>query len=226
MVRPTSPAHAPRSDPLPHWSLPPPRSQPTHLASGRAARSRAISGRAARSRAISRYLGAPRHAAPPPPPPPTPPPHPPPHPPPRRAVSGDLGASLARRHTCSKKRKGPVGATGLTCSLGSRRSLCATFEALARAGEAAPRAARSSPSTPTPARTAHLQPSWGYSRAHAGPGGLPSPHLRRVRSVLRPFGACVHVPRARLPGLMPRPNQQHARLMPRPNNCLAGAKAQ
>ena len=59
-VRPPSPAHAPRADPLPHWSLPPPRSQPIHLASGRAARSRSISrnlgrsrGRAALSRAIS-----------------------------------------------------------------------------------------------------------------------------------------------------------------------------
>ena len=45
---------------LPHWSLPPPRSQPIHPAPGRAARSRAISrhlgrsrGRAALSRAIS-----------------------------------------------------------------------------------------------------------------------------------------------------------------------------
>ena len=59
-VRLTSPAHAPRLTDLPHWSLPPPRSQPIHPAPGRAARSRAISGdlgrsrgRAALSRAIS-----------------------------------------------------------------------------------------------------------------------------------------------------------------------------
>ena len=55
---------------LPHWSLPPPRSQPIHPAPGRAARSRAISrylgrsrGRAALSRAISRYLGRSRGRA-------------------------------------------------------------------------------------------------------------------------------------------------------------------
>ena len=110
---------------------------------------------------------------------------------PRRAISGDLGASLARRHTCSKK-EGPGWSHGAHVLARCAASLCAIFEALARAGEAAPRAARSSPSTPTPARTAHLQPSWGYSRAHAGPGGLPSPHLRRVRSVLRPL-APVHI---------------------------------
>ena len=55
---------------------------------------------------------------------------------PRRAISGDLGASLAPRHTCSKK-EGPGWSHG-----GSRArsvlaaSLCATW-----AGEAAPRAA-------------------------------------------------------------------------------------
>ena len=148
-----------------------------------------------------------------------------------RAISGDLGLSRS-----STPRPPPAAAAAAPRYLGRSRSvaraaahllkkgrarleprgsrarsvlaasLCATLEALARAGEAAPRAARSSPSTPTPARTAHLQP-----------GGLPSPHLRRVRSVLRPFGACVHFPRARPPRLMPRPNQQHARLMPRPN---------
>ena len=54
------PPLAPRLTDLPHWPLPPPCSQPIHLASGRAARSRAISrylgrsrGRAALSRAIS-----------------------------------------------------------------------------------------------------------------------------------------------------------------------------
>ena len=59
-VRLTSTAHAPRADHLPHCTLPPPRSQPIHLASARAAQSRAISrnlgrsrGRAAPSRAIS-----------------------------------------------------------------------------------------------------------------------------------------------------------------------------
>merc|ERR1712185_663174 len=57
------------------------------------------------------------------------------------------------------------------------------------------------------------------------PAGLPSPHLRRVRSVLRPL-APVHVPRARPPRLVPRPTQL-PRLVPGPTqNCLAGAKAQ
>ena len=46
------------------------------------------------------------------------------------------------------------------------------------------------------------------------PAGLPSPHLRRVRSVLRPL-APVHVPRARPPRLVPRPNQL-PRLVPGP----------
>ena len=76
---------------------------------------------------------------------------------PRRAISGDLGASLARRHTCSKK-EGPGWSHGAHALARGAASLCATFEALARAGEAAPRAARSSPSTPTPAHTAHLGP--------------------------------------------------------------------
>ena len=98
-------------------SLPthPLRPGPRRVISGRAISGdlgprRVTSGDLAQSRAIPELHATPLHPTPP-------------HPPPRRAISGDLGASLARRHTCSKKRKGLVGATGLTrtCSLGSRR---------------------------------------------------------------------------------------------------------
>ena len=62
----------------------------------------------------------------------------------RRAISGDLGASLARRHTCSKKgraRLEPRGSRAHSrCAVRRLTTLCATCEALARAGEAAPRA--------------------------------------------------------------------------------------
>ena len=73
---------------LPHWPLPPPRSQPIHLASGRAAR----------SRAISRYLGRSRG---------------------RAALSRAISERRSRGGTPAQKRKSPVGATGLTCSLGA-----------------------------------------------------------------------------------------------------------
>ena len=70
---------------------------------------------------------------------------------PRRAISGDLRASLARRHTCSKK-EGPGWSHGAHVLARGAASLCVTFEALSPShdGEAAPRAARSSPSTPDP----------------------------------------------------------------------------
>ena len=87
-VRLTSPAHAPRADHLPHCTLAPPRSQPIHLASGRAAQ----------SRAISRYLGRSRG---------------------RAALSRAISERRSRGGTPAQKRKGPVGATGLTCSLGA-----------------------------------------------------------------------------------------------------------
>ena len=90
-VRPTSPAHAPRLTiyRTAHFR---PLSLPAHPP--RLGPRRAISGDLAPSRAISG---------------------------PRRAISGDLGASLAPRAAAHllKKRKGPVGATGLTCSLGA-----------------------------------------------------------------------------------------------------------
>ena len=88
MVRPTSPAHAPRLTDLPHWPLPPPCSQPIHLASGRAARSRSISRNLGRSRG-------------------------------RAALSRAISERRSRGGTPAQKRKGPVGATGLTCSLGA-----------------------------------------------------------------------------------------------------------
>ena len=96
-----------------------------------------------------------------------------PHPPPRRAISGDLGASLARRHTCSKKE-------GPGWSHGAHEDVLARFSPPRPAplGPVRRRPARRVPRpvTPTPARTAHLQPSRGYSCAHAGePGGTPFP---------------------------------------------------
>ena len=98
-----------------------------------------------------------------------------------RAISGDLGAApryLGRSRSVAraashllKKGRAWLEPRGSRARSVLAASLCATW-----AGEAAPRAARSSPSTPTPARTAHLQPSWGYSCAHAGePGGTPFP---------------------------------------------------
>ena len=92
---------------------------------------------------------------------------------PRRAISGDLGASLARRHTCSKKE-------GPGWSHGAHEDVLARFSPPRPAplGPVRRRPARRVPRpvTPTPARTAHLQPSWGYSCAHAGePGGTPFP---------------------------------------------------
>ena len=87
---------------------------------------------------------------------------------PRCAISGDLGASLARRHTCSKKE-------GPGWSHGAHEDVLARFSPPRPAplGPVRRRPARRVPRpvTPTPARTAHLQPSRGYSRAHAGPGG-------------------------------------------------------
>ena len=92
---------------------------------------------------------------------------------PRRAISGDLGASLARRHTCSKKE-------GPGWSHGAHEDVLARFSPPRSAplGPVRRRPARRVPRpvTPTPARTAHLQPSRGYSCAHAGePGGTPFP---------------------------------------------------
>ena len=92
---------------------------------------------------------------------------------PRRAISGDLGASLARRHTCSKKE-------GPGWSHGAHEDVLARFSPPRPAplGPVRRRPARRVPRpvTPTPARTAHLQPSRGYSCAHAGePGGTPFP---------------------------------------------------
>ena len=52
-VRLPSPAHAPRLTDLPHWSLPPPRSQPIHLACRVAPQNRAITGDLGPRRAIS-----------------------------------------------------------------------------------------------------------------------------------------------------------------------------
>ena len=85
-----------------------------------------------------------------------------------RAISGDLGAApryLGRSRSVAraaahllKKGRARLEPRGSRARSVLAASLCATFEALARAGEAAPRAARSSPSTPTPARTAHLGP--------------------------------------------------------------------
>ena len=99
---PSLPTHPPRPGPR--------RAISGHAISGDLGPRRVTSGDLAQSRAIPELHATPLHPTPP-------------HPPPRRAISGDLGASLARRHTCSKKRKGLVGATGLTrtCSLGSRR---------------------------------------------------------------------------------------------------------
>ena len=121
---------------------------------------RAISGDLALSRAIPELHATPLHPTPP-------------HPPPRRAISGDLGASLARRHTCSKKE-------GPGWSHGAHEDVLARFSPPRPAplGPVRRRPARRVPRpvTPTPARTAHLQPSWGYSCAHAGePGGTPFP---------------------------------------------------
>ena len=110
-----------------------------------------------------------------------------------RAISGDLGAApryLGRSRSVAraaahllKKGRARLEPRGSRARSVLAASLCAT-----RAGEAAPRAARSSPSTPTPARTAHLGPP-GVTLAlvQGNPAGLPSPHLRRVRSVLRPW---------------------------------------
>ena len=100
----------------------------------------------------------------------------PPRPGPRRAISGDLALSraisgprraisaLGRSRSVARavahllKKEGPGWSHGAHVLARCAASRCAIFEALARAGEAAPRAARSSPSTPTPARTAHLGP--------------------------------------------------------------------
>ena len=192
-------------------SLPthPLRPGPRRVISGRAISGdlgprRVTSGDLAQSRAIPELHATPLHPTPP-------------HPPPRRAISGDLGASLARRHTCSKK-EGPGCRLEPRGSRGRARSVLAASPCATWAGEAAPRAARPSPRPRRPLRAPLIFSPLGVTLAltQGNPAVLPSPHLRRVRSVLRPL-APVHVPRARLPGLMPRPNQQHARLMPGPN---------
>ena len=148
-------------------SLPthPLRPGPRRVISGRAISGdlgprRVTSGDLAQSRAIPKLHATPLHPAPP-------------HPPPRRAISGDLGASLARRHTCSKKE-------GPGWSHGAHEDVLARFSPPRPAplGPVRRRPARRVPRpvTPTPARTAHLQPSRGYSCAHAGePGGTPFP---------------------------------------------------
>ena len=148
-------------------SLPthPPRPGPRRAISGRAISGdlgprRVTSGDLAQSRAIPELHATPLHPTPP-------------HPPPRRAISGDLGASLARRHTCSKKE-------GPGWSHGAHEDVLARFSPPRPAplGPVRRRPARRVPRpvTPTPARTAHLQPSRGYSCAHAGePGGTPFP---------------------------------------------------
>ena len=144
---------------------------------------------------------------------------------PRRAISGDLGASLARRHTCSKK-EGPGWSHGAHVLARCAASLCATFEALARAGEAAPRAARSSPSTPTPARTAHLGPPGVTLALAQDPGdSLPptSDGLGRFCAPWRLWLCMSRVP-ARQGWCQGQFNCQgwcQGQL-----NCLAGAKAQ
>ena len=141
-----------------------------------------------------------------------------------RAISGDLGAaprylgrsrSVARAasHLLKKGRAWlePRGSRGRARSV-LAASPCATW-----AGEAAPRAARPSPRPRRPLRAPLIFSPLGVTLAltQGNPAGLPSPHLRRVRSVLRPL-APVHVPRARLPRLVPRPIQL-PRLVPGPN---------
>ena len=190
-------------------SLPthPPRPGPRRAISGRAISGdlgprRVTSGDLAQSRAIPELHATPLHPTPP-------------HPPPRRAILGDLGASLARRHTCSKKGRAWLEPRG---SRGRARSVLAASPCATWAGEAAPPRGASLAPSRRPLRVPLIFSPLGVTLAltQGNPAVLPSPHLRRVRSVLRPL-APVHVPRARLPGLMPRPNQQHARLMPGPN---------
>ena len=176
-------------------------SQPIHPAPGRAARSRAISRDLGRSRgraALSRRS---------------------------RAISGDLGAaprylgrsrSVARAAAHLLKR----GRTWLEPrgSRGRARSVLAASPCATWAGEAAPRAARPSPRHADPCAHRSSSALSGLllrSRRGTRRYSLPptSDGLGRFCAPLAP----VHVPRARLPGLMPRPNQQHARLMPGPN---------
>ena len=161
-VRLPSPAHAPRLTDLPHWSLPPPRSQPIHLASGRAAQ----------SRAISRYLGRSRG---------------------RAALSRAISERRSRGGTPAQKRKGPVGATGLTCSLGAPPHSAPLLRRWRRPVRRHP--ARRVPRPPRrPLRAPLIFSPLGVTLAltQGNPAGLPSPHLRRVRSVLRPL-APVHI---------------------------------
>ena len=137
---------------------------------------RVTSGDLAQSRAIPELHATPLHPTPP-------------HPPPRRAISGDLGASLARRHTCSKKE-------GPGWSHGAHEDVLARFSPPRPAplGPVRRRPARRVPRpvTPTPARTAHLQPSRGYSCAHAGePGGTPFPPPPTGQVGSAPLGACA-----------------------------------
>ena len=118
-VRPPSPAHAPRADPLPHWSLPPPCSQPIHLAESEICRGAAQPRDLERSRAAPRDLGRSRaisepHATPLPPPP---------HPTPPTAAPRYLGRSRsvarAAAHTLKKGRARMEPRGSDTCSLGA-----------------------------------------------------------------------------------------------------------
>ena len=154
----------------------------------------AISGRAAQSRAISRYLGRSRG---------------------RAALSRAISERRSRGVTPAQKGRAWLEPRG---SRGRARSVLAASPCATWAGEAAPRAARPSPRPRRPLRAPLIFSPLGVTLAltQGNPAVLPSPHLRRVRSVLRPL-APVHVPRARPPRLVPRPNQQHARLMPGPN---------
>ena len=143
----------------------------------------AISGRAAQSRAISRYLGRSRFSGP------------------RRAISGDLGASLARRHTCSKRkevggrRSRPIQSAvvaGFLAPGSSPDGCCAGQQTIGRRDDAPsgtlpppPGYCRtSSPLSAVAARVERERPqrrnfSLALPWASATPTDFPSPHLRR-----------------------------------------------
>ena len=128
----------------------PPRAAPRDLGPRDLGRSR---GRAALSRAISRYLGRSRG---------------------RAALSRAISERRSRGVTPAQKKEGPGW------SHGAHEDVLARFSPPRPAplGPVRRRPARRVPRpvTPTPARTAHLQPSRGYSCAHAGePGGTPFP---------------------------------------------------
>ena len=142
----------------------PPRAAPRDLGPRDLGRSRAAPRDLGRSRTISRNPGAPRHATPP-------------HPTSPTAAPRYLGRSRSVARAAShllKKKEGPGW------SHGAHEDVLARFSPPRPAplGPVRRRPARRVPRpvTPTPARTAHLQPSRGYSCAHAGePGGTPFP---------------------------------------------------